>query len=254
MADIEDKIVDDKELKDDKNKQGFDDLAEYKNDDGTFNEDRIRKLSEDKKYFRQQISKLKQMPDNIEEYGKDFVFDSKFNEYMSKDVNKEKISKIFKKLDDLSLEKGIGIDRNHDIRRFVLDELVENGAIDLTSDAEKAIADQKVIDERNSKVQEVIGELTDMNAWNSNLEDWLRDFCNSEAEFQMHKGLMERNSIWALSLNKIRHAMMGNRIPVAVSESKYNEEEWARAFRKADKDEQDRMLKERAEILIKNRK
>ena len=37
MADIEDKIVDDKELKDDKNKQGFDDLAEYKNDDGTFN-------------------------------------------------------------------------------------------------------------------------------------------------------------------------------------------------------------------------
>lgn len=253
MAEPEEKI-NDTNIQDDGDSKKFDTLAEYRNEDGTFNEDKIKKLAEDKQYFRQQISKLKQLPSNLEEYGKDFVIDSKFNEYMSKDVNKQKIDKIFKKLDDLSLEKGIGIDRNHDIRRFVLDELVENGAIDLTSDAEKAIADQKVIDERNAKVQEVIGSLTDMNAWNQNLEDWLKDFCNSEAEFQMHKGLLERNSIWALSLNKVRHAMMGNKIPVAISEPQYNEEEWSRAFRKADKEEQDRMLQKRAEMLIKNKK
>lgn len=152
------------------------------------------------------------------------------------------------------MEKGIGVERNHDIRRFVLDELVAANAIDLTTDADKAAADQKAIEERNAKVQEVIGEVSDINAWNKNLEDWLKNFCNSDAEFQMHKKLMERNSIWALSLNKVRHAMMGNKIPVAVSEPKYNEEEWNRAFRKADKETQDKMLQERAEMLLKNRK
>lgn len=231
-----------------------DDLAEYKNEDGTFSEEKIKKLAEDKKYFRQQISKLKQMPEKIEDYGKDFVLDSKFDEFASKEENKEKIKSLFEKIDKLSMEKGIGVERNHDIRRFVMDELVEAKAIDLTTAAEKEAQNQKTIEERNKAVQEAIGELSDINAWNKNLEDWLKGFCNSDAEFQMHKSLMERNSIWALSLNKVRHAMMGNKIPVAVSEPKYSEEEWNRAFRKADREEQDRMLKERAEMLLKNRK
>lgn len=231
-----------------------DDLAEYKNEDGTFSEEKIKKLAEDKKYFRQQISKLKQMPEKIEDYGKDFVLDSKFDEFASKDENKEKIKSLFEKIDKLSMEKGIGVERNHDIRRFVMDELVEAKAIDLTTAAEKEAQNQKIIEERNKAVQDVIGELSDINAWNKNLEDWLKNFCNSEAEFQMHKSLMERNSIWALSLNKVRHALMGNKIPVAVSEPKYNEEEWARAFHKADKEEQNRMLQERAEMMLKNRK
>lgn len=231
-----------------------DDLAEYRNDDGTFSEEKIKKLAEDKKYFRQQISKLKQMPEKIEEYGKDFVLDSKFDEFASKEENQEKIKNLFEKIDKLSMEKGIGIERNHDIRRFIMDELVEAKAIDITSEAEKAAANQKVIDERNKAVREAIGDATDINAWNNALCDWLKGFCNSEAEFQMHKALLERNSLWALSLNKVRHAMMGNKIPVAVSEPKYNEEEWMRAFHKADKEEQDRMLKERAENVLKNRK
>lgn len=231
-----------------------DDLAEYRNDDGTFSEEKIKKLAEDKKYFRQQISKLKQMPEKIEEYGKDFVLDSKFDEFASKEENQEKIKALFEKIDKLSMEKGIGIERNHDIRRFVMDELVAAKAIDITSEAEKVAANQKIIEERNKAVQDVIGEVTDINAWNNALCDWLKGFCNSEAEYQMHKSLLERNSVWALSLNKVRHAMMGNKIPVAVSEPKYNEEEWMRAFRKADKDEQDRMLKERAENMLKNRK
>jgi len=231
-----------------------DDLAEYRNEDGTFSEEKIKKLAEDKKYFRQQISKLKQMPEKIEEYSKDFVLDSKFDEFASKEENQEKIKSLFEKIDKLSMEKGIGIERNHDIRRFVMDELVAAKAIDITSEAEKAAANQKIIEERNKAVQDVIGNATDINAWNDALCDWLKGFCNSEAEYQMHKSLLERNSIWALSLNKVRHAMMGNKIPVAVSEPKYNEEEWMRAFRKADKDEQDRMLKERAEQMLKNRK
>ena len=231
-----------------------DDLAEYKNEDGTFSEEKIKKLAEDKKYFRQQISKLKQMPEKIEDYGKDFVLDSKFDEFAAKDENKDKIKALFDKIDKLSMEKGIGVERNHDIRRFVMDELVEAKAIDLTTQAEKEAQNQKIIEERNKAVQDVIGELSDINAWNKNLEDWLKNFCNSEAEFQMHKSLMERNSIWALSLNKVRHALMGNKIPVAVSEPKYNEEEWARAFHKADKEEQNRMLQERAEMMLKNRK
>lgn len=231
-----------------------DDLAEYKNEDGTFSEEKIKKLAEDKKYFRQQISKLKQMPEKIEDYGKDFVLDSKFDEFAAKDENKDKIKALFDKIDKLSMEKGIGVERNHDIRRFVMDELVEAKAIDLTTEADKAAQNQKAIEERNKAVQDVIGEISDINAWNKNLEDWLKGFCNSDAEFQMHKSLMERNSIWALSLNKVRHAMMGNKIPVAVSEPKYSEEEWSRAFHKADKEEQNRMLQERAELMLKNRK
>lgn len=231
-----------------------DELAEYRNEDGTFSEDKIKKLAEDKKYFRQQISKLKQMPEKIEEYGKDFVLDSKFSEFAAKEENQEKIKTLFDKIDKLSMEKGIGIERNHDIRRFVMDELVDAKAIDLTSDADKEAATQKIIEERNAKVQEVIGDGTDIKAWNDALCDWLKGFCNSDAEYEMHKKLLERNSLWALSLNKVRHAMMGNRIPVAVSEPKYNEEEWMRAFRKADKEEQNKMLEERAKMMLKNRK
>lgn len=231
-----------------------DELAEYRNEDGTFSEEKIKKLAEDKKYFRQQISKLKQMPESIEEYGKDFVLDSKFNEFASKEENQTKIKALFDKIDKLSMEKGIGVERNHDIRRFIMDELVDAKAIDITSDAEKEAANQKIIEERNAKVQEAIGDATDIKAWNAALCDWLKGFCNSDAEYEMHKALLERNSLWALSLNKVRHAMMGNRIPVAVSEPKYNEEEWARAFHKADKEEQNRMLEERGKALLKNRK
>lgn len=231
-----------------------DDLAEYRNAEGQFDADKIRKLAEDKKYFRSQISKLRQVPQKVEEYSKDFALDSKFDEFITNEDNKKKIDTVFEKLDKLSLEKGIGVERNHDIRRFVLDQLVESKAIDLTTEAERTAADQKAIAERNTKVQEVIGDVSDINAWNEALFGWLKDFCNSEAEFQMHKKLVERNSVWALSLNKVRHAMMGNRIPVAVSEPKYNEAEWNRAFLKASKEEQDKMLEERAKMMIKNRK
>lgn len=229
-------------------------LKEYRNEDGSFSEEKLIKLAEDKKYFRQQISKLKQMPEKIEDYGKDFVLDSKFDEFASKDENKEKIKTLFEKIDKLSMEKGIGVERNHDIRRFVMDELVAAKAIDLTTEAEKAAANQKAIEERNKAVQDAIGEVSDIEAWNKNLCDWLKNFCNSDAEYEMHKALLERNSLWALSLNKVRHAMMGNKIPVAAPQASYNEEEWNRAFRKADREEQDRMLKERAEMLLKNRK
>lgn len=231
-----------------------DELAEYRNEDGTFSEEKIKKLAEDKKYFRQQISKLKQMPEKEEEYDKDFVLDSKFDEFASKEENKTKIKSLFDKINKLSMEKGIGIERNHDIKRFVMDELVEAKAIDLTSDEQKKAADQKAIDERNEAVRKEIGDATDINAWNDALCDWLKGFCNSEAEYNMHKALLERNSLWALSLNKVRHAMMGNKIPVAAPQATYNEEEWNRAFRKADREEQDRMLKERAELLLKSRK
>lgn len=231
-----------------------DDLAEYRNEDGTFSEEKIKKLAEDKKFYRQKISQLKQVPEKVEEYGKDFVLDSKFEEFASKEENQEKLKTLFEKLDKMSLEKGIGVERNHDIRRFVLDELVATGAIDLTSDEQKAAADQKAIDERNEAVKAAIGDATDINAWNNALCDWLKDFCNSDAEFQMHKKLLERNSLWALSLNKVRHAMQGSRIPVAVSDPKYSEEEWRRAFSKADRETQDKMLEERAKIILNNKK
>lgn len=231
-----------------------DELAEYRNEDGTFSEEKIKKLAEDRKYFRQQISKLKQIPEKEEEYDKDFVLDSKFDAFASKEENQAKIKSLFDKINKLSKEKGIGVERNHDIKRFVMDELVEAKAIDLASDEQKKAADQKVIDERNEAVRKEIGDVTDINAWNDALCDWLKGFCNSEAEYNMHKALLERNSLWALSLNKVRHALMGNRIPVAAPQASYNEEEWNRAFRKADREEQDRMLKERAEMLLKNRK
>lgn len=231
-----------------------DELAEYRNDDGTFSEEKIKKLAEDRKYYRQKISQLKQIPEKEEEYDKDFVLDSKFDAFASKEENQAKIKSLFDKINKLSKEKGIGIERNHDIKRFVMDELVEAKAIDLASDEQKKAAEQKVIDERNEAVRKEIGDVTDINAWNDALCDWLKGFCNSEAEYNMHKALLERNSLWALSLNKVRHAMMGNKIPVAAPQASYNEEEWNRAFRKADREEQDRMLKERAEMLLKNRK
>lgn len=231
-----------------------DELAEYRNDDGTFSEEKIKKLAEDRKYYRQKISQLKQIPEKEEEYDKDFVLDSKFDAFASKEENQAKIKSLFDKINKLSMEKGIGVERNHDIKRFVMDELVEAKAIDLASDEQKKAAEQKVIDERNEAVRKEIGDVTDINAWNDALCDWLKGFCNSEAEYNMHKALLERNSLWALSLNKVRHAMMGNKIPVAAPQATYNEEEWNRAFRKADREEQDRMLKERAEMLLKNRK
>lgn len=231
-----------------------DELAEYRNDDGTFSEEKIKKLAEDRKYYRQKISQLKQIPEKEEEYDKDFVLDSKFDAFASKEENQAKIKSLFDKINKLSKEKGIGIERNHDIKRFVMDELVEAKAIDLASDEQKKAAEQKVIDERNEAVRKEIGDATDINAWNDALCDWLKGFCNSEAEYNMHKALLERNSLWALSLNKVRHAMMGNKIPVAAPQASYNEEEWNRAFRKADVEEQNRMLKERAEYILKNRK
>lgn len=231
-----------------------DELAEYRNEDGTFSEEKIKKLAEDRKYFRQQISKLKQIPEKEEEYDKDFVLDSKFDAFASKEENQAKIKSLFDKINKLSKEKGIGVERNHDIKRFVMDELVEAKAIDLASDEQKKAADQKVIDERNEAVRKEIGDVTDINAWNDALCDWLKGFCNSEAEYNMHKALLERNSLWALSLNKVRHAMQGSRIPVAVSDSTYNETEWRRAFSKADRETQDKMLEERAKIILKNRK
>lgn len=247
----DDKIIDNEPGAGAPDKQ-VDDLAEYKNADGAFDADKIKKLAEDKKYFRAQISKLKQVPAKAEDYGKDFVIDSKFDEFMAKPENQEKINKVFEKLDKLSLEKGIGVERNHDIRRFVLDELVENKAIDLTPNAVKESEHQKIVEERNKSVRDVIGEATDIDAWNNNLLEWLRGFCNSEGEYKMHEKLIKENALWALSINKVRKAMQGNRIPVAVSDPKYNEEEWRRAFSKADKETQDKMLEERAKILLKH--
>lgn len=247
----DDKIIDNEPGAGAPDKQ-VDDLAEYKNADGAFDADKIKKLAEDKKYFRAQISKLKQVPTKAEDYGKDFVIDSKFDEFMAKPENQEKINKVFEKLDKLSLEKGIGVERNHDIRRFVLDELVENKAIDLTPNAVKESEYQKIVEERNKSVRDVIGEATDIDAWNNNLLEWLKGFCNSEGEYKMHEKLIKENALWALSINKVRKAMQGNRIPIAVSDPKYNEEEWRRAFSKADKETQDKMLEERAKILLKH--
>lgn len=230
-----------------------DDLAEYRNDDGDFDAEKIRKLAEDKKYFRSQISKLKQVPQKIEEYGKDFVLDSKFDEFVTNEENKKKIDGIFEKIDKLSLEKGIGIERNNDIRRFVLDELVENKVFDLTPAEQKQAHEAQIVSERNKAIQDAIGDVSDMNAWDKNLLTWLKDFCNSDAEFEMHKKLAQTNSLWALSLNKIRQAQMGNRIPVIHSDPKFNQAEWDRAFSKASREEQDKMLEERAKELTKNK-
>ena len=92
-----------------------------------------------------------------------------------------------------------------------------------------------------------------MNAWDKNLLTWLKDFCNSDAEYEMHKKLAQTNSLWALSLNKIRQAQMGNRIPVIHSDPKFNQAEWDRAFLKATPEEQDEMLRVRAIELTKGK-
>lgn len=230
-----------------------DPLAEFKDSDGNFVADKIQKLADDKKYLRQQISKLKQLPSSVEEYGKNFVLDSKFDEFVSDEANKKKIDSVFEKLDKLSLEKGLSVERNNDIRRFVLDELVDSKAIDLTPAAKKEEMAQKIVAERNEAVQKEIGEVSDINAWNKNLFDWLHTFCNSQVEYDAHKKLAETNATWALSLNKIRQAMMGNRIPVVQSDGKFNQAEWDRAFHKASKEEQDEMLRERAKELTKGK-
>lgn len=233
--------------------QVVDDLAEYKDEDGAFNADKIRKLVDDRKYYRSQISKLKQTPEKVDEYGKNFVLDSKFDEFISNEDNKKKIETVFEKLDKLSLEKGLSVERNNDMRRFVLDELVASKAIDLTPAAKKEELAQKIVSERNTAVQEAIGEVSDINAWNANVLSWLKDFCNSEAEYSMHKKLFETNSLWALSLNKIRQAQLGLRIPVVHSDAKFSQAEWDRAFSKASREEQDKMLEERARELTKNK-
>lgn len=230
-----------------------DDLAEFRNSDGEFDADKIKKLVEDKKYYRSQISKLKQTPEKVEEYGKNFVLDSKFDEFVSNEDNKKKIEAVFEKLDKLSLEKGLSVERNNDIRRFVLDELVESKAIDLTPMAKKEEMAKQIISERNKAVQEAIGDVSDINAWNTNVLSWLETFCNSKAEYEMHKKLFETNSLWALSLNKIRQAQMGNRIPVIHSDAKFNQAEWDRVFHKASREEQDRMLEERAKEMTKGK-
>lgn len=233
--------------------QHIDELAEFKNSDGDFDADKIKKLVEDKKYYRSQISKLKQTPEKVEEYGKNFVLDSKFDEFVSNEDNKKKIDTVFEKLDKLCLEKGMSVERNNDMRRFVLDELVASKAIDLTPVAQKEEEAKKIVAERNNAVQEAIGEVSDINAWNTNVLAWLKGFCNSEAEYEMHRKLFETNSLWALSLNKMRQLQMGNRIPIVNSDPKYNEVEWQRAFSKADRETQDKMLADRAKELTKGK-
>lgn len=230
-----------------------DDLAEYRNDAGEFDPAKIKKLAEDRLYYRQKLSKINQLPTSVEEYGKNFVLDSKFDEFISNEDNKKKIETVFEKLDKLSLEKGLSVERNNDMRRFVLDELVASKAIDLTPAAKKEELAQKIVSERNTAVQEAIGEVSDINAWNANVLSWLKGFCNSDAEYEMHKKLFETNSLWALSLNKIRQAQLGLKIPVIHSDPKFSQAEWDRAFSKASREEQDKMLEERAKELTKNK-
>lgn len=254
MADIED--VKDTDIKDvdgaDKNPPA-DELAEYRNADGEFDADKIRKLAEDKKYFRSQISKLKQLPSKLEEYSADFVIDSKFDEFLSDEEHRKNVGDVLARIDTMCLEKGIGVERNHDIKRFILDELANKKVYDLTPAAEKKAREEQIINERNESIQDTIGVGTDIQAWDKNLMDWLKGFCNSDAEFEMHKKLAETNSLWALSLNKIRQAQQGNRIPVVHSDPHYNEAEWERAFAKASPEEQNKMLEERAKEMTKNK-
>ena len=229
-------------------------LAEYRNDKGEFDIDKLKQLDADKKYFRSQISKLRQMPESQEEYSKNFVFDSKFTEFLSDEDNKAKIDKVFDNLDKLSMEKGIGVEKNHDIRRFLLDEMVDNGIIDTVSKAEKEAKHLQAINDRNASVQEFIGEGTDRETWDNNLKTWLKSFCNSEGEYALHEKLINENATWALSMNKVRQALMGNTIPVIHSEASYNEEEWQRNFTKAvannDIETQNKMLESRGKKIL----
>lgn len=233
--------------------QHIDELAEFKNSDGDFDADKIKKLVEDKKYYRSQISKLKQIPAKLEEYDADFVIDSKFDEFLSDEEHRKNVGDVLTRIDTMCLEKGIGIERNHDIKRFVLDELANKKVYDLTPAAEKKAQEEKILADRNDAIQDVIGVGTDIQAWDKNLMAWLKGFCNSEAEYEMHKKLAETNSLWALSLNKIRQAQMGNRIPVINSQASFSQAEWDRAFSKADRETQDKMLLERAKELTKNK-
>lgn len=232
--------------------QQVDELAEYKTD-GQFDAEKIKKLAEDKKFYRQKISKINQTPESVDEYGKNFVLDSKFDEFVSNEENKKKIDTVFEKLDKLSLEKGLSVERNNDMRRFVLDELVASKAIDITPNTKKEEMAQKIVAERNTAIQNVIGDVSDMKNWDDQLYDWLKTFCNNSVEFEAHKRLAETNATWALSLNKIRQAMMGNRIPMLPPEASFSQESWDKAFHNASRDEQDRLLKERAEILTKGK-
>lgn len=251
MADIEEKELDQQTPPTDP--QPVDELAEYKNADGEFDADKIKKVVEDRKYYRQQISKLKQLPTKIEEYSKDFALDSKFDEFVADEEHKKTVDDLLTRIDQMCLEKGIGVERNHDIRRFMLNELADKKVFDLTSAEARKAAEEKIMSDRNTAIQNTIGEVSDINQWNKNLYTWLKTFCNNDAEFEMHKKLAETNSLWALSLNKIRQAQQGNRIPVIHSDPKFNQAEWDRTFSKATREEQDRMLEERAKELTKNK-
>lgn len=226
-------------------------LKEYRNEQGEFDIEKIKKLDEEKKYYRKQISQLKQLPEDKAEYSKDFVLDSKFDSFVADEANKKKIDDLFEKIDTMSIEKGINVERNHDIRRFILDELTTNGAIDLTDPATKQQEEQQIIADRNAKIQEFIGEATDREGWDIKLKSWLKTFCNNDAEYALHEKLINTNATWAMSLNKVRQALEGNRIPVIDSDPHYNEAEWNRAFAKADEETQNKMLEERAKKLTK---
>ena len=80
---------------------------------------------------------------------------------------------------------------------------------------------------------------------------WLKTFANSENEYSFYENIVKTNASGALSMNKIRQAMMGNRIPIINSDPQYNEEEWQRTFNKADIETQNKMLEERAKKLTK---
>lgn len=253
MADVDEKDLNNQTPPADNDNPPADELAEYKNADGEFDVEKIKKVIEDRRYYRQQISKLKQLPEKLEEYGKDFTFDSKFDEFLSDEEHRKTVGDLLTRIDTLCLEKGIGVERNHDIRRFVLNELADKKVFDLTSAEERKAREEKIIADRDDAVQNSIGDVSDIRQWDKNLYTWLKTFCNSDAEFEMHKKLAETNSLWALSLNKIRQAQQGNRIPVIHSDPKFSQAEWDRAFAKATREEQDRMLEERAKELTKNK-
>ena len=231
--------------------QETDELKDYRNEDGTFNEDKLKQAMTEKKYYRQQISKLRNMPAKIEEYDADFNLDSKFDEYVSDENNKKKLDAVFGKLNQLCFDKGINVERNHDIRRFILDEMVESGAVDLTPKADKEAKAKADHEAYLKELQDGIGDSTNLDAWQESLLGWLKTFANSESEYSMYENIVKNSANGALSMNKIRQAMMGNRIPIVNSDPTYNEEEWQREFNKADRDTQNKMLEERAKKLTK---
>lgn len=231
--------------------QETDELKDYRNEDGTFNEDKLKQAMTEKKYYRQQISKLRNMPAKIEEYDADFNLDSKFDEYVSDENNKKKLDAVFGKLNQLCFDKGINVERNHDIRRFILDEMVESGAVDLTPKADKEAKAKADHEAYLKELQDGIGDSTNLDAWQESLLGWLKTFANSEPEYSMYENIVKNSANGALSMNKIRQAMMGNRIPIVNSDPTYNEEEWQREFNKADRDTQNKMLEERAKKLTK---